>query len=56
MAGASANALVTVFTTTGRPVMADAKLSGGKFNVQSLKEGLYTIRIGDTVKKLLIKR
>lgn len=56
MAGASDNAPVSVFTSAGRPVVADAKLSGGKFNVQSLKEGLYTIRIGETVKKLLIKR
>lgn len=56
VAGASANAPVAVFASTGRPVMADAKLSGGKFNVQSLKEGLYTIWISDTVKKLLIKR
>jgi hypothetical protein len=60
--GAAGNELVSVFTSTGKPVAMDAKLSGGKFDVKDLndvkdlKEGIYTIKIGDSAKKLLIKR
>lgn len=54
--GAADNALVSVFTSTGKPVVTDAKLSGGKLDVKDLKEGIYTLKIGDVAKKLLIKR
>ncbi|PSL25143.1 T9SS type A sorting domain-containing protein [Dyadobacter jiangsuensis] len=54
--GAAENELVSVFTSTGAPVMKGAKLSGGKLDVKNLKEGIYTIKIGDVAKKLLIKR
>jgi hypothetical protein len=54
--GAAGNELVSVFTSTGKPVVMDAKLSGGKVDVKDLKEGIYTIKIGDSAKKLLIKR
>ncbi|SDG09049.1 Por secretion system C-terminal sorting domain-containing protein [Dyadobacter soli] len=54
--GAAENEPVSVFTSAGRPVVTGAKLSGGKFDVTDLKEGIYTIKIGDVAKKLLIKR
>ena len=54
--GAAENELVSVFTPAGRPVVTGAKLSGGKLDVKDLKEGIYTIKIGDIAKKLLIKR
>ncbi len=54
--GAAENELVSVFTSTGAPVMKGAKLSAGKLDVKDLKEGIYTIKIGDVAKKLLIKR
>ncbi|MDR6803582.1 Leucine-rich repeat (LRR) protein [Dyadobacter sp. BE34] len=54
--GAGENEVVSVFTPAGRPVLTGAKLSGGKLDVKDLKEGMYTIKIGDVAKKLLIKR
>ncbi|MBO9615553.1 MAG: T9SS type A sorting domain-containing protein [Dyadobacter sp.] len=54
--GAAENEVVSVFTLAGRPIVTGAKLSGGKFDVKDLKEGIYTIKIGDVAKKLLIKR
>lgn len=54
--GAVENEMVSVFTPAGRPVLTGAKLSGGKLDVKDLKEGIYTIKIGDVAKKLLIKR
>lgn len=54
--GTAENELVSVFTPTGGLVIAGAKLSGGKFDVKDLKEGIYTVKIGDVAKKLLIKR
>ncbi|MGG7662744.1 T9SS type A sorting domain-containing protein [Dyadobacter sp. BHUBP1] len=54
--GAAENELVSVFTPTGGLVIAGAKLTAGKLDVKDLKEGIYTIKIGDVAKKLLIKR
>ncbi|MGX5858332.1 leucine-rich repeat domain-containing protein [Dyadobacter jiangsuensis] len=54
--GAVENEVVSVFTPAGRPVVIAAKLSGGKLDVKDLKEGIYTIKIGDVTKKLLIRR
>lgn len=54
--GAAENELVSVFTPTGSLVIAGTKLSAGKLDVKGLKEGIYTIKIGDVAKKLLIKR
>ena len=54
--GAGANDVVSIFTQTGRLVISDTKLSAGKLDVKDLKEGIYTIKIGDVAKKLLIKR
>lgn len=56
VAGASGNEQVSVITSTGRPVISNVNLSGGKLDVKDLKEGIYTIKIGDVAKKLLIKR
>ena len=54
--GAADNEWVAVFTSAGAPVVSRAKLAGSKLNVSNLKEGVYTIKIGDATKKLLIKR
>lgn len=54
--GIAEDELVSVFTPTGGLVIAGAKLSAGKLDVKDLKEGIYTIKIGDVAKKLLIKR
>lgn len=56
VSGADANDAISIFTQTGRPVISNAKLSGGKLDVKDLKEGIYTLKIGDVAKKLLIKR
>lgn len=54
--GVVTNEAVSIFTQTGKAVVVNAKLSGGKLDVKDLKEGIYTIKIGDVAKKLLIKR
>ncbi|WP_426292938.1 T9SS type A sorting domain-containing protein [Dyadobacter endophyticus] len=54
--GTGGNDMVSVFTPTGRSVVTDAALVGGKLDLKDLKEGIYTIKIGDVAKKLLIKR
>jgi len=54
--GAEGNVAVSVFTPAGGSVITGAKLSGGKLDVTGLNEGIYTLKIGDTAKKLLIKR
>lgn len=54
--GASGDEAVSVFTQTGKPVIVNAKLQAGKLDVKDLKEGVYTIKIGGSAKKLLIKR
>lgn len=55
--GYAANAPVSVFTQTGKMAMDKVKLSSdGKLDVSHLKEGIYTIKIDGTAKKLLIKR
>ncbi|WP_342088399.1 leucine-rich repeat domain-containing protein [Dyadobacter sp. OTU695] len=56
VAGARGNEQVSIITSTGRPVISNANLSVGKLDVKDLKEGIYTIKIGDVSKKLLIKR
>jgi hypothetical protein len=56
VAGNSGIEPVSVLTQTGKLVVTDATLSGGKLNVSNLKEGIYTIKIGEVSKKLLIKR
>ncbi|MGN7886850.1 T9SS type A sorting domain-containing protein [Dyadobacter sp. 22481] len=54
--GTGGNDMVSVFTPAGRSVVTDAALVGGKLDLKDLKEGIYTIKIGDVAKKLLIKR
>lgn len=56
VAGAPGDEPVSVFTQTGKPVIVNTRLSAGKLDVKDLKEGIYTVRIGDVAKKLLIKR
>ena len=56
VSGAPGDEPVSVFTQTGKPVIVNTRLSAGKLDVKDLKEGIYTVRIGDVAKKLLIKR